>query len=168
MLPSVAMTSSGTAYIAVTVDPVSGSATPEDGDIYIMKSPRPYSTWSYWEDLTAYWWGAQGFPSVRAKKTANGTVISVATEDHSWSSVNNELYDISVIYTGLGGGWSSERVTDVSSLTSDYYTQAYIDSSASANTADKVIHIIWADRADNLYFDDYESDVYCDIIELIH
>lgn len=168
MMPSVAMMSSGTAYVAVTVDPVSGSTTPEDGDIYVMRSPRPYTTWSYPEDLTYYWWGAQGMASIRGKKTANGSVAFVAFEDHSWSSYDNELYDISVCYTGLTGGWKTARITDVSSMTSYEFNQLYMDTSVSASTTDRVVHVIWADRADKDSINDYETDVYCDVVELIY
>jgi len=167
MYPSVAMTSSGVAYLAVTVDPISGSATAEDGDIWMMKSPRPYTTWSMPIGL-ASGWGGQGFPSVRANKTASGTVLAVASEDHSQSYADNEFYDISMVYTGLTGGYNFARLTDIVSLTSFYWTQEYIDSSASASLTDKVIHVIWTDRADKLDYEDEEADVYCDLIDLIY
>jgi hypothetical protein len=168
MLPSIAMTPSGVAYVAYAADPVSGSATNEDGDVYITKSPRPYTTWSYPENLTPGWWAAQGNPTVRTKKTANGTVVSVFCEDHGWSYNDNDLYDISVVRTGLAGDWVSARITDVSSLTSYFINNEYLDSAASGVVTDKTIHVIWGDRADKLYFDDYETDVYCDLIELIY
>jgi hypothetical protein len=168
MLPSIAMASSGVAYVAYTADPQVGSLTPEDGDIYIIKSPRPYTTWSYPENLTPGREAAQGNPTIRTKKTAGGTVVSVFCEDHASSYADNELYDITVIRTGLAGDWIRARISDVTSLTSWFINNEYLDSAASGVVTDKVIHVIWGDRADKLYFDDYETDVYCDLIELIY
>ena len=164
--PSVAMTPGGVAYVAYAADPVPGSADAEDGDIYVIKSPRPYSTWSRPEDLTYSFWGSQGFPAIGTKKTANGTVVFVAYEDHNYSQLDNELYDISMMYTGQGGGWRYARVTDVSSINA-VEGQIRMDCSASSITTDKVLHVIWTDRADMTDFYDPESDVYCDLIELI-
>jgi len=168
MLPSIAIASSGVAYVAFTIDPVVGSATNEDGDVNIIKSPRPYTTWSYPENLTYNWWASQGYPTVRMKKTANGSVVSVFCENHAWSYYDNELYDITVHRTGLGGSWVDDRVTDISSMTSYWINQEYLDAAVSTVATDKVVHVIWTDRADKLDIDDYETDVYCDIIELIY
>jgi hypothetical protein len=168
MLPSIAISPSGVAYVAFAADPEEGSETNEDGVVYIIKSPRPYTNWSYPEGLSYDYRASQGYPTVRMKKTANGTVVSVFCENHAWSYWDNELYDITVHRTGLGGSWVNDRVTDVSSLTSWYINQEYLDAAASALTSSKVIHVIWTDRADKLYIDDPETDVYCDLIELIN
>jgi hypothetical protein len=167
MFPQVAMTPSGTAYVAYTVDPVEGSADTEDGDICIMRIARPYSTWSRPENLTNNVGGSQGYPVIGTKKTTNGTVVFVAYEDHSRSLIDNELYDIMLVYTGRGGGYVRTRVTDVSSTASTIHLFGRSDCSASAVATDNVVHVIWMDRADTVDINDKETDIYCDLVELI-
>jgi hypothetical protein len=167
MFPQLTMTPGGVAYVAYAADPVEGSADTEDGDIYIIKSPRPYSTWSRPENLTEDVGGSQGYPAIGMKKTSNGTVVFVVYEDHSRSHVDNELYDIGLVYTGLAGGYVRTRVTDMSSTSSTIHLYGRPDCSASAVASDRVVHVIWQDRTDTNDIYDIETDIYCDLIELI-
>ena len=167
MFPSVAMTSSGVAYIAYAADPVSGSATEEDGDICMIKSPRPYTSWTPVQEF--YESHAQGFPTVGTKKIAGGSFVFVAWEDHSHSdSGDNNYYDIFGYYPEQANWFYPVpfRITDFSSLSSYGYIGDHIDCSSSAVVTDRVIHVIWTDRSDKTSIYDYETDVYSDMIEI--
>jgi len=169
MFPSIAMTPAGEAYISFTTDPVSGQSelSSEDGDVYWAKASRPYTNWTLPIDLSTYNFKAQGYPTIYAKKVTGGAAVTVAWEDHTWSIVDNELYDIVARdNTGLTGGYPT-RITDFSSYSDSLFIGDYIDSSGSANVLDKVVHVVWTDRSDEVTATDHDSDVYEDIIQLI-
>jgi hypothetical protein len=166
MWPSLGITSSGVAYIAFTADPVSGSATDEDGDICVIKSPRPYTSWTPVQEFSAS--HAQGYPTVGTKKIAGGSFVFFAWEDHSYSdSGDNNYYDIMGYYPEQANWFYPVpfRITDFSSYSSFLFTGP-IDSSSSAVTTDRVIHVIWTDRSDKTSSSDLETDVYSDMIEI--
>ena len=174
MFPSVAITPSGVLYIAFAADPVSGQSqtNDEDGDIFMVKSPRPYTSWGYVSPNFGYFgYGsdrADGYPTIGVKKTANGAIVALAWEYHGNSLYDNELYDIMAVYNGPTGWKGYFQLTDVSSLSDYSFIGDYIDCGVSANVTDKVFNIIWTDRSDKLYTNDLEDDVYEDILEVIY
>jgi hypothetical protein len=157
MAPSLMITNNGVAHIAFAADPVKGSSTAEDGDIFYVRSRRPYSSTSWTaprrlNDGTDH--RAQGHPTIVAKLDRNsptGHVLAVCWEDHRNSIVDNELFDIYCDRT-LPGWGPDIRISDSSShteLLQDYFDQdrslfiGHVDSSASRELNDRSIHVIW-------------------------
>jgi len=167
MWPSVAMTTSGVAYVTYAYDPEVGSDTDEDGDIAAIRSPRPYTSWTPQEVIFEE--HAQGFPTVATKKTAGGCFLMLAWEDHHLSTAgDNELYDIYGFYpeTGIWSHPALFRINEFSSHSSDLFVGDHIDSGASALTTERIIQVIWTDRSDKATTTDHETDVYSDLVEI--
>jgi hypothetical protein len=156
MAPSLMITNNGVAHIAFTADPVKGSSTPEEGDIFYVRSRRPYSGTSWTAPLrlndgTDH--KAQGHPTITAKRDPNsptGHVLSVCWEDHRNSVVDNDLYDVYCDRTLTGWG-PDIRISDSSYATpffsgSDSRASRLgpVDSSASRVLSDRSIHVIWS------------------------
>ena len=174
MFPSVAMAPNGTAYVVFTADPVAGSADTEDGDIFMVRAPKPYSAWTQPRRINWTGGNAQGYPTVGVKKITGGAIVFAAWEDHVLSPVDNELYDI----WGLKhvDDFLSQtypiRVTDFSSYSDNIFIGDYIDCDAGTKVTpflqDRVIHVVWTDRSHQTSKLEPDDDVWADMIELFY
>ncbi len=175
MFPSIAITPSGVLYIAFAADRVPGQSqtNDEDGDIFLIKSPRPYTSWGWVSPNAGLLgigssWAADGYPTIGVKKTANGAIVALAWEYHGTSLFNNERYDIMAVYNGPSGWRGDFLLTDVPSMSDVLFIGDYIDCGVSANPTDKVFNVIWTDRSDKISVGEDEDDVYEDILEVIY
>lgn len=166
MFPSMIITKNGLAHITVAADPVQGSSNAEDGDIYYVRSPRPYGSWSRPSRLND---GddrhAQGYVTITAKEVTGANIVSACWEDHQQSSnKDNELYDTYCDLT-LPAWGEDMRLSDVSSYSDFLFIGDYIDSSTSKDELDRTTHVIWTDRSDKDTEFDLEDDVWADKLE---
>lgn len=187
MFPSMVITYDGVAHMVFAADPNGPDESGEDGDIYYVKSARPYTSWTPPRTkLNTDTWLAQGYPTITAKRTALGGSILVASwEDHRNSpytvpanedcggglgtgNAYNCYYDIYSASTSPGGSdWAAnpnKRITDVSSMSDYLFIGDYIDSSVNRISTDLGVQVIWTDRSDKSSVFDYEDDVYSDKI----
>lgn len=184
MFPSFIITpTDNVAHLVFTADPSSGSDS-DDGDIFYVKSARPYTSWTPARTrVNDNTWMTQVYPTITAKKTSLGNILMVAWEDHrnSYDSFiptdecyNNDYtncyYDTYAATTSPGGtDWNSnpnKRVTDVSSISDFLFIGDYIDSSTNQVTTDNTAQVIWTDRSDKASYMDFEDDVYSDRLTL--
>jgi hypothetical protein len=168
MEPSMAITEDGVAHMVFAADPKPGQTRTsfEDGDIYYVRSPRPYSSWTppakISDDTRRR---SQGYPTITAKKVSGGSVVVAFWEDHRNSVVDNELYDIFSDQT-LPSWGADIRISDLSSFSDFVFIGDYIDSSASRVLSDRAVHVIWTDRSDKTSEFDLEDDIYNDRLDL--
>jgi len=156
MAPALMITNNGVAHIAFAADPVKGSTTAEDGDIFYVRSRPPYSGTSWTaprrlNDGTDH--KAQGHPTITAKRDPNsptGHVLSVCWEDHRNSVVDNDLYDVYCDRTLTGWG-PDIRISDssygsipIAGFEDRIARIGPVDSSASRVLSDRSIHVIWS------------------------
>lgn len=187
MFPSIAIGPDGTAYMTFAADPINfndGFGTA--GDIFFARSPRPFTTWSYPRaPITDDSYGAKGYPSITAKQTTLGTVLSISFEDHRNSPYStpadedcgygpgignafNCYYDIYNAQTSPGGADfltnPNKRLTDISSLSNLGYPFIgdYIDSSTSKDPSDLTFIVDWTDRTTENSVFSSDTDVWSD------
>lgn len=186
MFPSIITTPDGVLHMVFTASVVDSSSSPsssENGNIYYVKSSFPYTRWSRAMQLNDDGYGmAQGMPTITAKRTTGGSILTAFWEDHRNSQYENPgvycgsygyncLYDIYYASTNPGwgpdpyGGYGSNpnhKVTDASSVSSAYGANR-LDSSTSKVIADRFTHVIWTDRSTaTYYYDYYSANVYSD------
>jgi hypothetical protein len=151
---SLMITSDGTAHLAFVATPPDSDT--DASDIYYVRSPQPYSSWTRPRRISHDPSGAfQHSPTITAKRLIGGSIVSVFWVDLRNSLVGSTLSDIYSAST-LTAFEQDVRVSDISSLGGG----ARIDSSTSRIISDRTAHVIWTDRSDG------EDDVYSDVVDL--
>lgn len=166
MFPSLMITNDGVAHMVFTADPVAGEGTAEAGDVFYVRSPNPYSSWSAPQRLNDPSSRAQGYPTITAKRITGGSILAAFWEDHRNAPVDNEIYDTFSDHT-LPAFGPDILVTDIPSQSDFIFIGDYIDSSTSKVVSDRTAHVIWTDRSDKTDIFDFEDDVYSDLLELV-